>query len=200
MPSLSLSTYWEEVSRIIEQEYKTRGQKKVQQKSLVGIPITSSSSSGGEDGSGSAESKRSNTTTLMSIPELEYLKHDERLDHKHDPLQLVQNIYGAAAAFAASATPHHRSVLLSACLAIAAKSGRASLLLHLATVLFAVEFEASSGSNTANNNIEHNNNNNNSNTSNNANSISIAEEPVPIDIDIDSIRDMCEYITNRCKW
>jgi hypothetical protein len=123
MPSLSLSSYWEEVYRLYEIENNQK------LRNLVGLPPKT-----GEHDKGHNEEKDA-TCSIMNIPELEYLKQDEFIDHKHDPLQLVQNIYGAAATIVDDVTLYNKAVLLSACTAIAVKSGRASLLLHLVSVL-----------------------------------------------------------------
>lgn len=127
MPNLSLSTYWEEVSNLLVAHDAACAS---QFKSIVGVPTLEATPT--QDGS--TETKKSDNN-LMSIPELDYLKHDDRIDHKHDPLQVIQNIYGAAAAYAADASPYNQSILFSACLAIAVKSGRASLLLHVASMI-----------------------------------------------------------------
>lgn len=127
MPNLSLSTYWEEVSNLLLAQNASNVS---QFRSVVGVPIVEAVTT--QDGS--TETKKSDNH-LMSIPELDYLKHDDRIDHKHDPLQVIQNIYGAAAAYAVDASPYNQSILFSACLAIAVKSGRASLLLHMASMI-----------------------------------------------------------------
>lgn len=127
MPNLSLSTYWEEVSNLLVAHSASNP---VQFKSIVGIPTLETVPA--QDGS--SETKKTDNH-LMRIPELDYLKHDDRIDHKHDPLQVIQNIYGAAAAYAVDASPYNQSILFSACLAIAVKSGRASLLLHMASMI-----------------------------------------------------------------
>lgn len=125
MPPLSLSTYWDELSRFAE----VRGGKSSNRsKCLVGIPGANKSD---EDGS---ELKRADGP-LMSIPELEYLRNVHQIDLKHDPLSIVQNIYGAAASIVSHASPYNRSILLSACAAFAIKSGRASLMLNLISTL-----------------------------------------------------------------
>ncbi|KAJ1420207.1 hypothetical protein B484DRAFT_132022, partial [Ochromonadaceae sp. CCMP2298] len=118
MPKLSLSTYWEQVCREVREEGKGPG---VGLASRVGVP----------DG-GSRE--------LMDMHELDYLKHETRIDRRHDPLQLVQQLYSAAAVAVGAvgglvSAAYSRDILLSACLVIAVKSGRASLLLHLALLL-----------------------------------------------------------------
>ena len=123
MPPLSLSAYWEEEAR------KSDNNLGIIRKSLVGIPNGDVS---GSDESG--ESKRIENN-LMNIPELDYLRHSDRIDFKHDPLSVVQNLYGAAASIVFSASPTNRSILLSACAALAVKSGRASLILHFISLL-----------------------------------------------------------------
>jgi hypothetical protein len=125
MPQLSLSTYWEEISNLLA---KDNAEITSTKKSLVGVRKIDAVL-------GSAESNRPPDFTVMNLPELDYLKHDDRIDAKHDPLNVVQNIYGAAAFIVYDASPYNRSILLSACMALAVKSGRASLMLHLIALL-----------------------------------------------------------------
>lgn len=156
MPSLSLSTYWEDIAQLMKD---LDGVNSSPVRSLVGIPAVEVQ---GEEGS-STEVKRGDNI-VSSIPELDYLKHDERIDQKHDPLQLVQNIYGAAAAFTSDASPYSKSVLLSACLALAVKSGRASLMLHLSSILASFSQGSTDG------------------------------EGQYISIDMDPLKDVCEHL------
>jgi len=129
MPYLSLSTYWEEVSNYLASQNSDQ----YKFKSIVGVPTIPVVS---QEGNTSDAKKSANN--LMSIPELNYLKFDERIDHKHDPLQVIHNLYGVAAAYTVDASPYNQSVLMSACLAVAVKSGRASLLLHVASMILTV--------------------------------------------------------------
>ena len=115
LPKLSLSPYWDE------------GIPGESTNSIVGIPNNGKKKDGGQ------LPKKSNF--LLGMPELDYLKHEDAIDFKHDPLQLIQNLYGVAAMYIQSSTTVDRDILLSACLIIAIKSGRASLLLHFAGML-----------------------------------------------------------------
>lgn len=160
MPSLSLSTYWEETSRLLNSDNEPGS---ALPRSLVGIP-----SMDGANEEGITDSKRSDNI-VSSIPELDYLKHDDRIDQKHDPLQVVQNIYGAAAAFTIDASPYNKSVLLSACLALAVKSGRASLMLHLASILSSFVQADTDG------------------------------EGQYISVDMDALKDICQHIKAHCE-
>ena len=120
MPAMSLSAYWEEVSKMIEMNKSTEN---VKRKSLV---------------SGKLFINGENITakhSIMNVPELDYLRHQDRMDLKHDPLNVVQNIYGAAASIILESSPYNRSILLSACMALAVKSGRASLMLHFISIV-----------------------------------------------------------------
>jgi hypothetical protein len=124
MPALSLSSYWTEASRLT-------GRMKASGSDLHCLVGIRTANNNGTDGH--AEAKRSDS--VINIPELDYLRHINQIDLKHDPLSIVQNIYGAAASIILDASPYNRSILLSACTALAAKSGRASLLLHLISLL-----------------------------------------------------------------
>lgn len=111
MPNLSLSTYWDDIS-------KTNS-------SFVGIPRDKCTDDRLVEG-------------LVNIAELNYLRHEESIDSKHDPLQLVENLYAAAAVFIPNSNHLHRNTVISACLAIAVKSGRASLLLHFTALVSSI--------------------------------------------------------------
>lgn len=120
MPPLSLSAYWENVACGRSSIGNVR--------SLVGIPRSEVPVSGLEE-SETMENK------LMNLPELDYLRHGDRIDLKHDPLSVVQNLYGAAASIESAANPRNQSILFSACSSLAVKSGRASLMLHFISLI-----------------------------------------------------------------
>lgn len=107
MPKLSLSSYWSEIDMS-----RTN-------KSLVSTSLSY----------GSSEVKKDDLP-LMNINELNYLKHDENIDEKHDPLQVIQKLYGTASTLIEKSSLLDRNTLLSVCLVMAVKSGRISLLLH----------------------------------------------------------------------
>lgn len=121
MPQLSLSAYWGKNSL---------------------VDMHSGSGDIGLDGM--REGKSSEVimaTSLLNIAELDYLRHEETIDSNHDPLQVMQNLYSTAAMFILhnlSSSTSGRDVLLSACLNMAVKSGRISLLLHFVLMVLSL--------------------------------------------------------------
>lgn len=121
MPQLSLSAYWGKNSL---------------------VDMHSGSGDIGLDGM--REGKSSEVimaTSLLNIAELDYLRHEETIDSNHDPLQVMQNLYSTAAMFILhnlSSSTVGRDVLLSACLNMAVKSGRISLLLHFVLMVLSL--------------------------------------------------------------
>jgi len=80
-------------------------------------------------------------TSLLNINELDYLRHEETIDSNHDPLQVMKNLYSTAAMLILhnlSSTTSSRDILLSACLNMAVKSGRISLLLHFILMILSL--------------------------------------------------------------
>ena len=80
---------------------------------------------------------------ILQLPELSYLAKNNDvagdpsiIDTVHDPLGIVQKLLDAAESCALSLSPIERGPLLSACLTLAVKSGRLSLLSQVITVLF----------------------------------------------------------------
>jgi alpha-tubulin suppressor-like RCC1 family protein len=116
-PQLSLSAYWDE-------KYYSCGN------NLVGITNSSNFS----------ESKHSCNTLLSRAPELAYLNNQQdAIDFKHDPLNLIRNLYETATVSIPNVSKQHRDILLTASITIAVKSGRASYLLNAATLLITNE-------------------------------------------------------------
>ena len=121
MPQLSLSAYWGKNSL---------------------VDMHSGNGDIGMDGI--REGKASEAimaTSLLNIAELDYLRHEETIDSNHDPLQVMQNLYSTAAMFIlhnSSSSTSGRDVLLSACLNMAVKSGRISLLLHFVLMVLSL--------------------------------------------------------------
>ena len=121
MPQLSLSAYWGKNSL---------------------VDMHSGNGDIGMDGI--REGKASEAimaTSLLNIAELDYLRHEETIDSNHDPLQVMQNLYSTAAMFIlhnSSSSTCGRDVLLSACLNMAVKSGRISLLLHFVLMVLSL--------------------------------------------------------------
>lgn len=121
MPQLSLSAYWGNNSL---------------------VDMHSGSGDIGLDGMREGKSSEVNiATSLLNIAELDYLRHEETIDSNHDPLQVMQNLYSTAAMFILhnlSSSTFGRDVLLSACLNMAVKSGRISLLLHFVLMVLSL--------------------------------------------------------------
>eukprot|EP01035_Chromulina_nebulosa_P028850 gene28850-38148_t len=126
VPSLTLSAYWDE-------KYGSKTEKKV---NIVGIPVVANNEidSGGEP-------------YIFDVPEIEYLKENKVLEptkemaEKHDPLRLIQNLYDTACGCLSSSsiTISDRDILITICLLIALKSGRASYLLHTAWIISSID-------------------------------------------------------------
>ena len=128
MPKLSLSNYWHEIDKNKDNQ------------SLVGLSIVSSSDEYVDSNNADLETKQRDNIPLMNINELNYLKHDEAIDEKHDPLQVIQKLYGTAVTcIEKSSCIDDRNILLSACLAMAIKSGRISLLLHVMMMIYSLD-------------------------------------------------------------
>ena len=126
VPSLTLSAYWDE-------KYGCKTEKKV---NIVGIPVVANNEidNGGEP-------------YIFDVPEIEYLKENKVLEptkemaEKHDPLRLIQNLYDTACGCfsSSSITTSDRDILITICLLIALKSGRASYLLHTAWIISSID-------------------------------------------------------------
>jgi hypothetical protein len=126
VPPLTLSAYWDD-------KYGSTTDKKV---NIMGIPAVANKEidSGGEP-------------YVFDVPEIEYLKESKALGptkemaEKHDPLRLIQNLYDTACGCfsSASITSSERDILITVCLLIALKSGRASYLLHTAWIISSID-------------------------------------------------------------
>lgn len=104
-PRLSLSVYW-------DVKYKS-----AVSTNLVGVT--------------SSNENQKKMFPIFNISTLKYLKDTNKLNLKHDPLDLVHKLYIAASESINNTgfTDKERTVLLSACLLLSVKSGRVSLLL-----------------------------------------------------------------------
>jgi hypothetical protein len=105
-PRLSLSIYW-------DVKYKS-----AVSTNLVGVT--------------SSIENQKKMFSIFNISTLKYLKDTDKLNLKHDPLDLVHKLYIAASESINNTgfTDKERTVLLSACLLLSVKSGRVSLLLQ----------------------------------------------------------------------
>ena len=124
-PSLTLSAYWDE-------KYRPNSDIRI---NIVGIP-----------GQPSDKNTDSEEVYTFDIPELEYLKETKSLEpdkvsaEKHDPLRIIQSIYDTACGcFSSNISAADRDILLTVCLLIALKSGRASYLLHTSWIVSALD-------------------------------------------------------------
>jgi hypothetical protein len=111
-PELSLSAHWNTI------------------KSLVSVAPDTVIDKDNED--------TSSRVVLCDVPELQHLKSPIHCESKHDPLLIVRNLFDTAVqAFPRSipAIPDVASPLLTACLLLGAKSGRAGLLIHTALLI-----------------------------------------------------------------
>lgn len=70
---------------------------------------------------------------ILPLPELSYLCSE--VEDASDPLGVINKLLDSIESFSASQPPSERGIALSLCLAIAIKSGRASLLLQTAVML-----------------------------------------------------------------
>lgn len=121
----SYSAYWVEKYRETEKDLK----------SLVCIRSAGDAAAAGDP----ADQK---DTEIVNIKELEYLKHAFHADSKHDPLLVVRTIYNTALGSLLASSPEQQAVLLLACIVLAAKSGRASLLLNATVLCYLLKDEA----------------------------------------------------------
>ena len=111
---LSLSAYW----RKVFPDHKNLV-------SIVEVPRE-------EHGSGDEDQR----TIVPNISELDHLRHSKHAEIRHDPLLIIRNLYENAISTLSSANPEERSILLTSCLLLSIKSGRASLLLHTAMLMY----------------------------------------------------------------
>jgi hypothetical protein len=168
---------------------------------LVGIPDS--------DCEGPAPS--GNDRAHFTVPELAYLHDDDNgaaLDEVNDPLGIVQKLLEIAEGAALAVAPEDRGPLLSACLALGVKSGRASLLLQTACLLL-LDDGCSADIDNGNECSEHGfENNDDSSTSKSAKgsrarararfSIQKASETVGYrDVSLDLLQDIVTYVTQR---
>lgn len=86
---------------------------------------------------GKAQASTTEESDILNIRTLSYLKNESKLNMKHDPLDLINRLYRTAAdsLFDLKFQENDRIILVSACLILAIKSGRASLLLRAIKLL-----------------------------------------------------------------
>lgn len=74
---------------------------------------------------------------ILNITTLKYLKREDQLNLKHDPLDLINKLYKTASDVVHDQKFHEkdRETLLSACLVLSIKAGRAGLLLRTVNLI-----------------------------------------------------------------
>lgn len=113
---LSLSAYWKKVYP----DDKTIT-------STVDVPKEEQLAGSGED---------EQSMIVPNISELDHLRKVKHTEIRHDPLLVIRNLYENAMSSLPSASAEERTILLTACLLLGMKSGRASLLLHSTLLLY----------------------------------------------------------------